>query len=471
MLRFLKSVKNYYQLYKCIADFYRNYKEIEEDLDIKLDNFVDRIIPLIKQCGCVCIKFAQWITPILDIMYVDKQVQPPWLLKLEKFYENCEDHSIEYTKELYLKEFNVNIDNKYEIIEIIGSGSIGQVYRIKDKRSNNEYAMKVLHPNVKEDIKIFKKILNLMMKFNHIRKMVHHIIPIDFMAFMESFELQMDMINEANNLCMFKFNNKQNSAVIKIPELIEFRKSILIMTYERGVNVCESKCSDYVKGKLILFFYLVMRDSFENKNFNHADVHKGNWKFSENYDKIVMYDFGYFYTVSNEYLIKNLSSAFLEIEPNMKSHDKLYNIATSVFQKDDDEIKEIFYSYMDNVDKKNITDPKTTFNISIHISRKLNKLIDPFIFQAIICQIQNIKLLSTYGVSNQYTKYETNDFIFKSNYIDYINICNTYDIFPELKKQLIDIVDEKQLGTDKLFDITIENKYINDEIKSLLKFD
>ena len=38
--------------------------------------------------------------------------------------------------------------------------------------------------------------------------------------------------------------------------------------------------------------------------------------FSENYDKIVMYDFGYFYTVSNEYLIKNLSSAFLEIEPN-----------------------------------------------------------------------------------------------------------------------------------------------------------
>ena len=77
-------------------------KKLKEDLDIKLDNFVDRIIPLIKQCGCVCIKFAQWITPILDIMYVDKQVQPPWLLKLEQFYENYEDHSIEYTKENYI---------------------------------------------------------------------------------------------------------------------------------------------------------------------------------------------------------------------------------------------------------------------------------------------------------------------------------------------------------------------------------
>ena len=44
-------------------------------------------------------------------------------------------------------------------------------------------------------------------------------------------------------------------------------------------------------------------------------------------------------------------------------------------------------------------------------------------------------------------------------------------IYFQLKKQLIDIVDEKQLGTDKLFDITIENKYINDEVKSLLKFD
>ena len=36
MLRFLKSIKNYYQLYKCIADFYRNYKEIERRLGYKI---------------------------------------------------------------------------------------------------------------------------------------------------------------------------------------------------------------------------------------------------------------------------------------------------------------------------------------------------------------------------------------------------------------------------------------------------
>ena len=69
MLRFLKSVKNYYQLYKCIIDFYRNYKEIKTISDELDDVFVDRIIPLIKQCGCVCIKFAQWLTPVLDLIY------------------------------------------------------------------------------------------------------------------------------------------------------------------------------------------------------------------------------------------------------------------------------------------------------------------------------------------------------------------------------------------------------------------
>ena len=69
MLRFLKSVKNYYQLYTCIIDFYQYCKEIKTVSAEELDIFADSIIPLIKQCGCVCIKFAQWLTPVLDLIY------------------------------------------------------------------------------------------------------------------------------------------------------------------------------------------------------------------------------------------------------------------------------------------------------------------------------------------------------------------------------------------------------------------
>ena len=39
-----------------------------------------------------------------------------------------------------------------KIINIIGSGSIGQVYKIKDKRTNEFYALKCIHPDIINEI-------------------------------------------------------------------------------------------------------------------------------------------------------------------------------------------------------------------------------------------------------------------------------------------------------------------------------
>ena len=471
MLRFFKSVKNYYQLYTCIIDFYQHCKEIETISGEELDIFADSIIPLIKQCGCVCIKFAQWLTPVLDLIYNETDKNPPWLLKLERFYENCENHSLEHTKEIYFKEFNVNIDDKYEIHEVIGSGSIGQVYRIKDKKLGDEYAMKILHPTVEYDIKMFKRIFKFLMKFNKVRTMVNDVIPIDTLEFLTLFEKQMDMIHEANNLSRFKYNTRENTVICKTPDLVEFSKSVLIMSYEKGISFYEAECSDYTKGKLIIIFYLLLRYCFEYKDFNHADVHKGNWKLTEDYSSIILYDYGYCYSVNDSYVIKNISTAILELEPNTNNYDSFYKLATAVFKKDDDEMSEVFNKYMKNVDKTYVSSPKFLFNLVIHLSNELNILINPFVFQAIVCQLQNTKNLSKYGITNEHTKHKSNDFIYRSNNMDFINICNTYDIFPELKEYFIEISNNKQSKVDKLFDIANDAHYINDEIKSLLKFD
>ena len=57
---------------------------------------------------------------------------------------------------------------------------------------------------------------------------------------------------------------------------------------------------------------------------------------------------------------------------------------------------------------------------------------------------------------------KSNDFIYRSNNMDFINICNTYNIFPELKEYFIEISNNKQSKVDKLFDIANDAYYIND---------
>ena len=92
-------------------------------------------------------------------------------------------------------------------------------------------------------------------------------------------------------------------------------------------------------------------------------------------------------TLCNQKYIK----AILELEPNTDNYDSFYKLATTVFKKDDDEICEIFNEYTENVDKTYVSNPKFLFNLVIHLSNELNILINPFVFQAIVCQLQNTK--------------------------------------------------------------------------------
>ena len=88
------------------------------------------------------------------------------LEELNVFYENCPYHSDEYTKKIFKNNFKYDISDKYEFSRI-ASGSIAQVYKIKDIRNNKEYAMKVVHPDVRKQIKISKNILSFLLFINN----------------------------------------------------------------------------------------------------------------------------------------------------------------------------------------------------------------------------------------------------------------------------------------------------------------
>ena len=129
----------YYNLKFIIFGFYGYKKNIYNN-----KNYIIQLKNIIDNCGCITIKFIQWILPIIHTIYGPNNLYN----ELLSYLDNCNIHELDYTKNIFKKDFNYNIDDKYIIKEVIASGSIGQVYIIKDKIYNTELCMKVIHPNL-----------------------------------------------------------------------------------------------------------------------------------------------------------------------------------------------------------------------------------------------------------------------------------------------------------------------------------
>ena len=74
------------------------------------------------------------------------------------------------------------------------------------------------------------------------------------------------------------------------------------MSYEKGISFEKSKINDYQKDKIVNLFHLFIRTNQMLKNYNHGDLHPGNWKIKETDDtnpKLIVYDFGYCWSIEH----------------------------------------------------------------------------------------------------------------------------------------------------------------------------
>jgi len=131
---------------------------------------------------------------------------PYWFTSLENLYENCPIHSKEYSKDIYKNDFKENLDDDYTIIDVIGSGSIGQVYKIKNNHTNDMCALKILHPAVRYELALFKKLLAIVMWIPCLNRKLYSLVPVNYQQFVDNFEEQINLIYEANYLSRMKYN-------------------------------------------------------------------------------------------------------------------------------------------------------------------------------------------------------------------------------------------------------------------------
>ena len=280
-----------YNLYSLYSEYNKN-KSIDTD---KSNILIDSIHRNVLQCGAICIKFAQWLLPILDNIYIDGEDKPYWFVSLEDLYENCPIHSTEYSKQIYYDNFKEYFDDDYKIIDVVGSGSVGQVYKIHNKHTQDYFALKVIHPNVHNELKLFKKFLSFILWFNCLRKKLYGLVPVDYQQFIDNFEEQVNLVHEANYLSRMKYNYRNNPSII-IPELVKFGENCIVMSYEEGEIMDKMDISGYQKTKIISLLYGFIMSNQLFYDVLHNDVHKANWKvrrIDENRFAVVVYDFGF----------------------------------------------------------------------------------------------------------------------------------------------------------------------------------
>ena len=418
-------------------NFFFIYKSIQLIQKIKINSidsiFIQDYIHIVNNAGVFAIKVVQWGLNRFKLMTENKNSEI-MLEKLDIFYENCPYHSDDYTKKIFKLQFKFNISDKYEFNKI-ASGSIAQVYKLKDKQNNKEYAMKIVHPNVRNQINISKNIFEILLLVN--KYIYKYKVSFDLKNFFTSIEGQINLVNEANYINKF-YDKYKNNKYIVIPEIIEYSRDIIIMTYEEGIFYDELNISEYKKGKIISLLELFLLNSMIIDKFVHADLHNGNWKVrqienSKEY-QLIIYDFGLcldlknfhiedFYKSIINYDYELLSEIISNGIVNIENKDKAIGIILNIIKK------ELDMRYMD-MNKVVTVILKNCYKLDIRFdSDYLTFLLLTINFQSVASKYSH-----SGGASNDYKGEDViqKDFMKKSMYPHMISFCKHYNIFDKL---------------------------------------
>lgn len=354
---------------------------------------IDIITDNIKDSGCVAIKFTQWFIPLYKQLY---GIETETMSKLEELYDRCKIHSIEITEKSYYHDFSRDLYEDYEIIDIISSASIGQVYKICDKKTKEIYAMKVVHPNINKELYFFEKIIHIIYSISYTKKWFINIFPIDLSMFIENFKQQTNMENEVYN-CNTFYEKYKYSENIVIPKVIKSSRNILIMNYEESNKLDSSDFSSYkIKKFYILFLCFIQINQYDLK-FMHGDIHNGNWGIRNNNNKeeLVIYDFGFCweikgisdkdlelisYFTSNRLVLNTMKETDKNIMIERMLHILLNNIDPIRLKEEIQCYNEELSNFMD----KSVGPPAEITRIALKISKNNGIFINHLILQILI---------------------------------------------------------------------------------------
>jgi len=214
----------------------------------------------------------------------------------------CPEHDHVYSVRIIKDAFGDKYDTK--CMEIVGSGTISQVYKTTAKETGQLVAIKVMHPNVKKEISeacnCYKE-AKLSILFPNV------FVTICDMFF-QNIKEQLEMNREFKNGKRYKKMMQPNlygNYIAVIPEMIEVSKKCIIMSYEESTlaaNVLSSDIDKHLIMKMCISINCIIAANIIS-GFVHLDLHAGNYGIQNPKSltdmRIVIYDFGQMADVTN----------------------------------------------------------------------------------------------------------------------------------------------------------------------------
>ena len=281
MILFINFIRFLYSIYRVSKD--------------PSDKNVGCLINTTNRCGPLAIKLLQFILMRNNIKNE----------KLQFVFEDCNKHAISKTQQLYLKDFGNEMSKDFIIDDIVlGSGSIGQVYKLYNWKLNRFVALKSKHPDVDKNLNDFVNVVKLFCWLFYPFNIYHTIIT----EYIENIHLQLDYKQEAKNTIRFKEYWKDECFII-VPEVLFYSENFICMSYHDGENFNNLNSQNQIITSLYLTF--ITMTGLLVHDFLHADLHTGNWKVVVKNGiicNLVLYDFGIMCSTGNLYSNKLIIS-------------------------------------------------------------------------------------------------------------------------------------------------------------------
>ena len=374
--------------------------------------------------GSVWQKFAQVLSQYEEIVGKDLA------FALSKMCFDCPAHDDKYSERIIRDAFGDKYNTKN--MKMIGSGTISQVYKVVENDTNRVVAIKVMHPNVKREIRDACEAYNNIKSSSLFPRRFTTILSLFFNGLKE----QLLMNREFKNGKLFKKTmqptNNENYLFV-IPEMIEYSKKCLVMEYEKSLilakinvaNLSETEQQTlYDVFNAIKFFALSMIIN----GFLHGDLHIGNigvQNFGSNM-RIVIYDYGQCFDIqninkkrrtqiANSYLYKNYLEIVKLIFP-VNYYKELSSINTN--NNFDGDIRNLGNNFEDDIRKLG----KYVLLNEIQIDKDILNIILSFAKNK-----KNAEMLCL--LINKYNCENTTDYLLENGIQKYIDKYLPYDDF------------------------------------------
>lgn len=341
------------------------YNESNENIEYVKKNALD--------CGPIGQKLLQFL--IMNNGFFTAECKS----KFVYIFEDCQSHSWEDTKKIYREDFGREIEEDFVIDNEnanandstipIGSGTIGQVYKLYNKNLQQYIALKVRHINIEIEAATFIK------NINSILDIVGVIVTIPFSVlikeFLKNIYSQLDYSLETYNTDRIRMNSIHDKHII-IPTVYFNSFRVIGMSYHEGVSFIDLT-NEKLKSKIAADMFMFNLSSLLVHDLLHCDLHYGNWKVIESTTgdpkdyQLLIYDCGIIGSTKNNDINQRICMACMDGDYN-----KVLTIITPNLEKQKNGI--LMKEYTDMI-------------MSVYYANRLDRMTD-FLKQIFIYKIE-----------------------------------------------------------------------------------